>query len=231
VTNRVKKTSWSAAFGRRHEENVMKNFFDYFQLISIVCLFSILAGKSLYLHLRENVNTVALGVGKKGFQRVLEIFLLVGLVAWIVEVLLYAFHAEFRLFPSPLDAAVIDAIPAKLIGAIITTTALLLFIWALISFGTSWRMGIDKQTQGDLITTGVFAVSRNPVFLSIELFFIGTFLINGTLIFLIFSVLILAALHYQIIQEEKFLVEIYGTTYQDYCSRTGRYFDWRHISR
>ncbi|MBN1873531.1 MAG: hypothetical protein JXA33_04815, partial [Anaerolineae bacterium] len=66
-----------------------------------------------------------------------------------------------------------------------------------------------------------------PIFLFVDLYLIGTFFINGTASFLIFTVLILAGLHYQILQEEKFLAQTYGRAYQDYCARTGRYFGWR----
>ncbi|MBI5184202.1 MAG: hypothetical protein HZA01_00525 [Nitrospinae bacterium] len=81
---------------------------------------------------------------------------------------------------------------------------------ALVSFRDSWRAGIDEKTQGELITTGIFAVSRNPIFIFIDLYFIGTFLINGALIFLIFAAVVIIGLHCQIIQEEKFLAKAYG---------------------
>jgi len=31
-------------------------------------------------------------------------------------------------------------------------------------------------------------------------------------------------LHYQIVQEEKFLTRTYGDAYDNYCAGTGRYF-------
>ena len=85
-------------------------------------------------------------------------------------------------------------------------------------------MGFDLKTPGKLVTTGIFAFTRNPIYVFVILWFIGIFLINGTLIFLIFAVLAIAHLHYQIRQEEKFCADLYGKAYEDYCARTGRYF-------
>jgi len=208
----------------------MNNFFDYFQIAGLAFFLIVFVGRTLYLRLSKNINPITLGVGKKGLQRIVELSFFVGLIVWIVEVLLYALHTEFRLFPAPLDMQLIDTMPAKLIGVASVIIAFIIFIWALVSFRDSWRIGIDEKTRGELITTGIFAVSRNPIFIFVDLYFIGTFLINGALIFLIFAAVVVIGLHYQIIQEEKFLAKAYGQAYQDYCARTGRYFGWQRTS-
>ena len=98
-----------------------------------------------------------------------------------------------------------------------------LFVWALVSFGNSWRIGIDEKKAGALVTGGIFAFSRNPIFAFIDLYFLGTFQVNGGPVFLVFAILTMLALHWQILQEEKFLASRYGQTYQDYCRQAGRY--------
>jgi protein-S-isoprenylcysteine O-methyltransferase Ste14 len=82
---------------------------------------------------------------------------------------------------------------------------------------------VDNSQPGALVTQGVFAISRNPIFVFLNLYTAGTFLINGTFIFLIFGVLMAAALHYQILQEERFLLQTYGDSYRSYLNRTARY--------
>ena len=208
----------------------MDKFLDYFQIAGLAFFIIVFAGRTLYLRFSKNINPIALGVGKKGLQRIVELSFFVGLLVWTIEVLLYALHTEFRLFPAPLDVQLIDTGPVKLIGVALVLVAFVIFIWALVSFGKSWRVGIDEKTPGELVTTGIFAASRNPVFVFIDLYFIGTFLINGTLIFLIFAVLVVVGLHYQILQEEEALERTYGQAYQSYCTRTGRYFSWRRPS-
>lgn len=100
---------------------------------------------------------------------------------------------------------------------------MVLFLFTLRDFSKSWRVGIDHRSPGDLITAGVFRISRNPVFLFIDLYFLGTFLILGTLIFLIFFVLVVVGLYYQIVQEGMFLEALYGNRYLEYRNEVSRY--------
>jgi len=199
------------------------NFFDHFQVASVVAFLVIMVGKILYLRLRRNVNPIAIGGGKKGFRLAVELISFSSLLLWMVEVLLYAFHSGFRIFPSPLDMQLVSSQTVKLIGVVFISLGLSILAMAYFSFGDSWRVGFDVKTPGALVTRGIFSISRNPIYLSLDLWFIGTFLINGTLIFLIFAVLALANMHWQIRQEEEFLLNLYGQPYQDYCARTGRY--------
>jgi protein-S-isoprenylcysteine O-methyltransferase Ste14 len=198
------------------------NFFDYFQIAGVVIFCLILTAKILYLRSR-NVNPIAIGGGKKGLVLVVELLCVAGLLIWLIEVLLYATHAGFGIFPATLGMVLIDSLLAKTIGTLLSTFGLIVFAMAYVSFGDSWRVGFDVKSPGALVTSGVFSISRNPIYLCIDLWFIGTFLINGTLIFLIFAVLAVAAMHWQIRQEEAFLSNLYGQPYRDYCAHTGRY--------
>jgi protein-S-isoprenylcysteine O-methyltransferase Ste14 len=202
------------------------NFFDYFQIAVVAIAFLIVAGRASYLRLSRNINPIVIGGGKKGFLLAVELLAVMGLVVWIVEVLQYALHSAFRIFPAILDFQLVRSFPLKNIGVALVTLALILLGLAYVSFGDSWRVGFDVKTPGPLVTTGVFAVSRNPIYVFVDLWFIGVFFINGTLIFLIFAVLAVAVLHWQILQEEKFLSRLYGQPYQSYRAKTGRYLYW-----
>ena len=202
------------------------NFFDYFQIVSVAIVLLIIVGKVAYLRLSQNINPIAIGGGKRGLLLAVELIAFAGLVVWMIEVILYGFHSALRIFPSPLDAPLINSLPVKIIGVALVTLGLILFALAFISFGNSWRVGFDVKTPGALVTTGIFALSRNPIYVFLDVWFIGIFLINGTLIFLIFAVLAVAVQHWQILQEESFLLKLYGEPYQNYCARTGRYIVW-----
>ncbi len=209
----------------------MSNFFDYFQIAALVLYLLLFSGKSFYIHFSKNINPVTIVVGKKGKQRILEIIFIIGLLIWIIEVLLYSLHLKFRLFPSILDMQLIDSILARFVGTLMIAIGFVIYAMALIALGASWRMGIDYEAPGELVTTEIYAVSRNPIFVFLGLYFFGSFLINGTLIFLVFAVAAVIALHYQILQEEEFLAKAHGKAYRDYCARTGRYFTWKYIYR
>jgi protein-S-isoprenylcysteine O-methyltransferase Ste14 len=208
----------------------MQNYFDYFQLAGLVFFVAVFMGRTLYLRLAQGVRPITLGIGKTGWRAALEISFLFGLVIWLLEVSLCALHAPYRIFPAPLDYLVLDSPLARGIGVCLVLAGFVLFIWALASFGASWRVGIDKQSPGALVTTGIFALSRNPIFVFVDLYFIGTFLLNGAVIFLMAAVLVVVGLHYQILQEERFLKAQYGQAYRDYCAGTPRYFGGPQVS-
>jgi protein-S-isoprenylcysteine O-methyltransferase Ste14 len=202
----------------------MITFWDWFQIASVILFAIILMAKAFILRSRTGVNPIAIGRGKKGFQLVFELYSFLGLIVWIFEMLLRSLHSRFWIFPSTLHVQLIDSPIAKVMGGLLVTLGLMLFALAFYSFGNSWRVGFDTKTPGALVTSGVFAMSRNPIYLFLDLWFIGVFLINGTLVFLIFALLALAHLHYQIVREEKFLDELYGQPYRDYRAKTARYF-------
>jgi protein-S-isoprenylcysteine O-methyltransferase Ste14 len=103
---------------------------------------------------------------------------------------------------------------------------LVVFILAFFNFGDSWRVGVDYETPGALVTRGIFSLTRNPIYVFIDSWFIGAFLINGTLIFLVFAALAIAAQHWQILREEEFLTQRYGEAYARYRTKTPRYLFW-----
>jgi len=202
------------------------NFFDYFQVGSAAGVLLIVVGRACYLRFGRNINPIAIGGGKQGVLLAIEYLIIIGFVAWMTSVLLFALHSSFRLFPSSLDLQLLNSFPAKIAGVALITSGLIILGSAYASFGDSWRVGFDVKNPGTLVTTGTFARSRNPIYVFLDLWFIGVFLINGTLIFLIFAVLAVAVLHWQILQEEKFLIRLYGQPYRSYCAKVGRYLYW-----
>lgn len=96
-------------------------------------------------------------------------------------------------------------------------------LWSLISFRNSFRIGIDEKTTDTLITTGIFAISRNPIYLSFALVLIGQFLIFPNWIIAIYLPSALALFHRQVLLEEAFLEKRYGEEFAEYCKRVRRY--------
>ena len=209
----------------------MTKFFDYFQIAGVVFFLSVFTGITLYMWLIKNINPTTIVFGKKGIPRFVETLLIIEIAVWITEVLLYSLPLGFRIFQPPLDAQLLDSTLLKFIGAALIICGFVIYILALSSIRSSWRMGVDEASPGKLVTKGIFNISRNPIFIFFDLYFIGTFLINGTLIFLIFAIVTFISLHHQMLAEERVLVRIYGQAYKDYCARTGRYFNRRHLSR
>jgi protein-S-isoprenylcysteine O-methyltransferase Ste14 len=199
------------------------DFFDYFQITVLFLFYLVFIGRTLQLKLK-GINPFVLGIGKKGLKRLLEISFFFGLLIWTIEVIMHSFNLRFHIFSEIFYTNLFQIILLKILGIILIVLGFVIFILALISFGSSWRIGIDKQSPGQLITNGIFAVTRNPTFIFLDLYFLGTWLIYSNLFFLIFSVLVVLGLHYQILQEEKFLITQYGEEYKEYMKKVRRYF-------
>lgn len=100
------------------------------------------------------------------------------------------------------------------------------FIWTLIAqvqMSDSWRIGIDYEEKTKLVDNGVFALSRNPVFLGVVVFYIGIFLIlPNTLSFTLVAVMFLTV-QVQVRLEEEYLLETHGDAYQAYKKKVRRW--------
>jgi protein-S-isoprenylcysteine O-methyltransferase Ste14 len=84
---------------------------------------------------------------------------------------------------------------------------------------------IKVAAPTELITTGPYAISRNPMYVAWHLIYVGSiFLVNTKWLLLLLS-FVLAFTHYRVIlREERELEELFGTEYRDYCKKVGRYF-------
>jgi protein-S-isoprenylcysteine O-methyltransferase Ste14 len=200
----------------------MRSLFDTFQLLTLVAFHEHIARTTADMWVRRRVNVFAVGARGKGLRGAVELALVVPLAFWFVETAAYSLGPEYSLVPA-VHARLLDSDGARLAGAALEALGLALFAGALVSFGSSWRVGIDERRPGDLVTTGVFAYSRNPIFLFFDLYAVGTFLVHGTAFFLVSAVLIAAGVHMQVLQEERFLAKAYGDAYRRYRERTGRY--------
>jgi protein-S-isoprenylcysteine O-methyltransferase Ste14 len=108
-------------------------------------------------------------------------------------------------------------------GALCCLAGLILLSLSLVSFGKSFRIGIDQDSPDKLVTTGVFAVSRNPVYVAFWFVLLGQFLLLSNIIPLVYLAAATWLFHRQVLREEDFMRRHYGQEYSDYCLRVRRY--------
>lgn len=108
-------------------------------------------------------------------------------------------------------------------GVFFCLAGLLLLWWGIFSFGRSFRVGIDENHPDKLITSGVFAFSRNPLYVAFALILLGQFLIFSNWILLLYIGAAAWLFHRQVLREEDYLKKHYGKEYAEYCSRVRRY--------
>jgi protein-S-isoprenylcysteine O-methyltransferase Ste14 len=112
---------------------------------------------------------------------------------------------------------------ASWLGVVLCLAGLCMIAWSLVSFGRSFRVGIDADHPDALVTSGVFAVSRNPIYVAFALILLGQFLIFSNWILLVYLGAGIALFHRQVLREETYLKEHYGAEYTEYCKRVRRY--------
>ena len=114
------------------------------------------------------------------------------------------------------------SIPLKIIGTAFVIGGVALWVSAV--FGSR----IDDNIEANrLVTDGVYAVVRNPIYSAFTLVCAGALLLFGNLwllvllpVFWAFLTILMKA------TEEKWLLELYGQEYVDYCSRVNRCIPW-----
>lgn len=109
------------------------------------------------------------------------------------------------------------------LGVLLCAGGLVMMFLSLVSFGTSFRVGIDAEHPEKLITTGIFAYTRNPIYVAFGFVLLGEFFIQPHIILLVYLIAGLALLHRQVTREEAFLRQHYGEEYVAYAKRVRRY--------
>ena len=185
-----------------------------FQLISVAA-FAAFYGCYFVKMLRQKrrgIQTDQLGKGKAGFAKFVEITMKAAAVLAFAAGLISIFTGTGR-SPAAVRAA----------GAAMSVGGTIVFIFAVRAMGDSWRAGVSKTDQTELVTDGIYQISRNPAFLGFDLLYMGTLLMffNGILCTLtVFAVIMY---HMQIVcVEEKFLVAAFGEEYLHYQKKVSR---------
>lgn len=143
----------------------------------------------------------------------------------VVAVVVYAVLAS--MFELPIWEVLIRPFGGNLIsgwmGIALCSVALVGFILSMYNFGDSFRVGIDEHTPNMLITSGVFAFSRNPIYVCFLIFVAGLFLIHRNIVIAVATLFFALIIHRQILREERFLKAHYGEEYAAYCKKVRRY--------
>ncbi|GAA4626328.1 methyltransferase family protein [Cellulomonas oligotrophica] len=117
-------------------------------------------------------------------------------------------------------------LPAALqgLGALITVLGFLAVLAAQMGMGSSWRIGVDPTERTALVTSGAFALVRNPVFAAMVTALTGLTLPVPTAVTAAALVCLVLAVQLQVrVVEEPYLRRTHGDHYAQYASRVGRF--------
>jgi protein-S-isoprenylcysteine O-methyltransferase Ste14 len=76
---------------------------------------------------------------------------------------------------------------------------------------------------GEPVTNGLYRYSRHPMYVTAFVFFLGVSIATASWVFLLFTILLIAASFYFAPVEEQSCLEKYGDAYREYSNRTPRY--------
>ncbi len=191
----------------------------YLPLYLIIYLCIAFALPSYKIYKKTGINPVTFGTSENAHDyigRVMKI--LIGLL--IATVAVFSEGDSWYAYLVPVDY--LEKEWFKIIGLAIAHIALIWICIAQYQMGVSWRIGIDEENKTDLVTHGIFSISRNPIFLGMILTMLGVFLIIPNIITFFLALTSYFIIQIQIRLEEEFLEKIHGAAYQDYKQRTRR---------
>ena len=111
---------------------------------------------------KQGISTDQLGKGKTGFVKFVEVTLKISTyvlpIIQFISILWYVGIAHITL---------------RILGCVITAAGVLTFVVSVVQMKDNWRAGVQREEKTNLVTTGIYSVSRNPAFLGFDLMYIG----------------------------------------------------------
>lgn len=162
---------------------------------------------------KKKIQTNLLGKGKEGFVKFIEITLkIVTYLTLLVEII-----SIFR-------NTYVDLIWLRVTGITLGVLGVSVFAVSVLTMRDSWRAGVPKDEKTELITSGIYAYSRNPAFLGFDFVYTGILSMFFNWSLFVITLLAIVMLHLQIVNvEETFLRTTFGNDYLAYKEKVCRY--------
>ncbi len=190
-----------------------------FQVVAVIILlvfYGCYFGKML-MQKQKGIQTNQIGKGKIGLVKCIELTMkVITICVPIVEVVSIFLNTT--------------ALPiwARYSGIVVAILGDVIFIISVWTMRDSWRAGVSETDKTELVTGGIYQISRNPAFLGFDLVYIGILMMFFNWGLLVVSVLAALMLHLQIVNvEEDFLIKAFGDEYLIYKKKVNRYLGRR----
>jgi protein-S-isoprenylcysteine O-methyltransferase Ste14 len=100
-------------------------------------------------------------------------------------------------------------------GLFFFIVALALYAIAIVQFAKPDNYGLN--------ISGLYTISRNPMYVSFFLYFLGCCMLTSSRILLLVIIVFQISVHFLIISEERWCIEEFGDSYRDYIKKVRRY--------
>ncbi|AMO62341.1 protein-S-isoprenylcysteine methyltransferase [Mycolicibacterium phlei] len=120
--------------------------------------------------------------------------------------------------------AVLDQPWVHGLGIVVAVAGITATLLAQLGLGASWRIGVDETETTDLVTTGPFALVRNPIFTALLITMTSLAVMVPNPIAIAGLVIAVAGIELQVRGvEEPYLRRVHGRAYTDYAAAVGRF--------
>jgi protein-S-isoprenylcysteine O-methyltransferase Ste14 len=117
-----------------------------------------------------------------------------------------------------------DQTPRWVGGGALLALAIVLMALGVANFTRAGTPVPTRETTRALVTTGVHGVSRNPLYISLFLFYAGLALLANSLSALVLLLPLALVIRYGVVaREERYLERKFGDAYRDYKARVPRW--------
>ena len=162
---------------------------------------------------RKGIQTDQIGKGKVGFVKAVELTMKLAAVLVFIAGVVSIFVGTS-----------VSSIPLRIIGAAVSVAGTSLFILSVLTMRDNWRAGVPAGDKTELVTDGIYQISRNPAFLGFDLLYVGILMMFFNWTICAASVFAIVMYHLQIVNvEEDHLLAAFGDEYLKYKKKVRRY--------
>ena len=150
-------------------------------------------------------------------------FLAIPVILWFGQFILYMMSSSFR--AALINTPIFHIAPVW--GFAVACICLVGMLYCQFAMGNAFRIGqesVSEKKQTELVKTGIYKYSRNPVYVFSTLFLWAVSTWLCTIPVFLCLVVITALIHQLVLQEEQFLSTRFGNAYREYKEEVARYF-------
>lgn len=109
-------------------------------------------------------------------------------------------------------------------GYILYSLGLITVLVSQYQMGTTWRIGVDANEKTALVTSGLFKYARNPIYTGLFIGSMGLWLVSPSILLMLGLLGLYVAVELFVRKvEEPYLLEQFGTEYNEWYHSTPRY--------
>ncbi len=177
----------------------------------------------MIVRVRRHARRVVGVVPEQAQERLMGLAWVPVVVAWIALPWLAAMRPQ-SIFALPAWAATLDwVVVVRVLAAIIAVLSLAATVKCWARMGKDWRMAVTGEPTQPLITDGLFARIRHPIYAFSILLMLCSMVILPTAPMLVVGCAHITLMLLKARNEERHLLAHHGAAYAQYLARTGRF--------